>query len=62
MKKKVNKDYKKDFEQIKDCLKNFKFSEEERDNRFNILSGILYLGNIEFIKKENEIYLDKYKR
>ena len=57
-KKKENKDYKKDFEQIKDCLKNFKFSDEDKDNIFKILSGILYLGNIEFILNKNKIYLD----
>ena len=51
-KNKDDKDYKKEFEKIKDCLKNFKFTDEDRDNIFKILSGILYLGNIEFISKK----------
>ena len=57
-KNKNDKDYKKEFEKIKDCLKNFKFTDEDRDNIFKILSGILYLGNIEFISKKNKKQLD----
>ena len=50
--------YKDDFANTKKCLKNFNFSPDEIDNLFKILSGILYLGNIEFIKKDNQKYLD----
>ena len=50
--------YKEDFPNTKKCLKNFNFSPDEIDNLFKILSGILYLGNIEFIKKDNQKYLD----
>ena len=50
--------YRENFEQIKNCLSNFKFTEKEKDNIFKILSGILYLGNIEFIKKNNQENLD----
>ena len=50
--------YKDDFLNTKKCLKNFNFSPDEIDNLFKILSGILYLGNIEFIKKDNQKYLD----
>ena len=50
--------YKNDFLNTKKCLKNFNFSPDEIDNLFKILSGILYLGNIEFIKKDNQKYLD----
>ena len=53
-----NKKSKEDFPIIKQCLKNFEFSVDEIDNIFKILSGILYLGNIEFIKKNNQEKLD----
>ena len=46
--------YKEDFAQIRNCLNNFKFTMNEIDNIFKILSGILYLGNIEFFKEDNE--------
>jgi myosin-7 len=53
-----NKKYKEDFPIIKQYLKNLEFSVDEIDNIFKILSGILYLGNIEFIEKNNQEKLD----
>ena len=53
-----NNKYKEDFNKIKECLNNFEFSVEEIENIFKILSGILYLGNIEFIEKDNKKGLD----
>ena len=37
-----------DFKMTKENLKKFNFSEEDIDNIFKIISGILYLGNIRF--------------
>ena len=42
------------FKITKENLKKFNFSDEDIDNIFNILSGILYLGNIKFKCSENE--------
>ena len=53
----INK-YKEGLNKIKECLNNFEFSVEEIENIFKILSGILYLGNIEFIEKNNKKGLD----
>ena len=50
--------HRKDFQQTKKCLDDFDFSEEDKDNIFKILIGILYLGNIEFIKNENKQGVD----
>ena len=55
---KEKEQHRKDFEQTKKCLDDFDFSEEDKDNIFKILIGILYLGNIEFIKNENKQGLD----
>ena len=55
---KEKEQHRKDFEQTKKCLDDFDFSEEDKDNIFKILIGILYLGNIEFIKNENKKGLD----
>ena len=53
----INK-YKEGLNKIKECLTNFEFSVEEIENIFKILSGILYLGNIEFIEKNKKKGLD----
>ena len=53
-----NEEQKKLFEETKNCLDNYNFSKEDKDNVFKILVGILYLGNIEFISKKNKENLD----
>ena len=42
-----------DFKMTKENLKKFNFSEEDIDNIFKIISGILYLGNIKFKSLSN---------
>ena len=48
-----NMNDKQDFKMTKENLKKFNFSEEDIDNIFKIISGILYLGNIKFKSLNN---------
>ena len=43
-----------DFKITKENLKKFNFSEQDIDNIFKIISGILYLGNIKFENLDND--------
>lgn len=45
------------FQEVSDCFRVVGFSEEETDNLFHLLAGILHLGDVEFGGEEDAAYV-----